>query len=166
MEPLDVLENSSRKPADIYVPRWFSGKDSAYDVTVVNPLQIKYIDKAGTHAGLAAAGASARKVNALRSASEFSVINFVPLAVECFGRWDPLALQHFSALARRLSLRITSSRDRTLKLLMTRLSCVLQKGNAACRMHRFDNTAHQLEERISPSPNLAFSVRALALEVC
>ena len=98
------LHTREWKPDDMYVPRWFSGKDSAYDVTVVNPLQIKYIDKAGTHAGLAAAGASARKVNALRSTSEFSVIDFVPLAVECFERWDQLALQHFSALARRLSL--------------------------------------------------------------
>ena len=65
-------------------------------MTVVNPLQIKYIDKAGTHAGLAAAGASARKVNALRSTSEFSVIGNV---LDDGIRWHSDISQHWQEVS-------------------------------------------------------------------
>ena len=40
-----LLPGTDARPADILLPGWFGGKDTALDITVVNPLQTAYIDQ-------------------------------------------------------------------------------------------------------------------------
>ena len=37
-EVRDLIEGTSARPADLFLPNWTEGQDTALDVTVVNPL--------------------------------------------------------------------------------------------------------------------------------
>ena len=105
-----------------------------YDIAVINPLQLKYIYSAGLTHRVAADGAVAAKCRKNASFSDLAHVDFVPLAVECFGRWD--SQLHFNQLARRLSMRTGTRRETTLKQILQKLSYELQRGNAHCLMQR------------------------------
>ena len=40
-----LLPNSDCRPADVLIPNWTGGKDTAIDVTVVNPMRLDYVSK-------------------------------------------------------------------------------------------------------------------------
>ena len=46
-----IIPGSDARPADVLIPNWTGGKDTALDVTVVNPLQTQLVSRAATHAG-------------------------------------------------------------------------------------------------------------------
>ena len=46
-----LLPGTNARPADVFLPHWSSGKDTAWDVTVVNPLQQELVEAAATTAG-------------------------------------------------------------------------------------------------------------------
>ena len=50
-ESKHLLPGSSRKPADVFLPFWTGGKDTAWDVTVVHPLQASMVARAATTSG-------------------------------------------------------------------------------------------------------------------
>ena len=56
-----LLPGSGRKPADIFLPYWTGGKDTAWDVTVVYPLQSSMVARAATTPGHGAHEAYRRK---------------------------------------------------------------------------------------------------------
>ena len=60
-ESKHLLQGSSRKPADVLLPFWTGGKDTAWDVTVVHPLQSSMVARAATTPGHGAQEAYARK---------------------------------------------------------------------------------------------------------
>ena len=62
-----LLPGADRRPADILVPLWAGGRDAAFDVTVVHPLQDATVVRAATEPGHALNFAHDRK---LRGAEE------------------------------------------------------------------------------------------------
>ena len=58
-----MLPGQGGKPADILVPHWTGGKDTAYDVTVINPLQSAEVSGAATTPGHALNTAQKRKLD-------------------------------------------------------------------------------------------------------
>ena len=48
-----IIPGSDARPADVLIPNWSGGKDTALDVTVVNPLQTALVSRAATKAGSA-----------------------------------------------------------------------------------------------------------------
>ena len=46
MVNLFLLPGEVGRPADVLIPGWSSGKDVAYDVTVINPLQDSEVNQA------------------------------------------------------------------------------------------------------------------------
>ena len=46
-----LIPGSDAKPADVLIPNWSGGKDTAMDITVVNPLQTAFVNGAATTPG-------------------------------------------------------------------------------------------------------------------
>ena len=57
-----LLPGTEAKPADILLPGWSGGKDTALDITVVNPLQTQFINQSAAVAGHALRKAYERKM--------------------------------------------------------------------------------------------------------
>ena len=73
------------------VHHWTLGRDTALDVTVINPLQRGLVDRSAEEAGHALLVAKRRKESGSKTACEREEIAFVPLAVETLGGWDQQA---------------------------------------------------------------------------
>ena len=46
-----LIPGSDARPADVLIPNWIKWKDTAFDVTVVNPLQARFVVRAADRAG-------------------------------------------------------------------------------------------------------------------
>ena len=40
------MPGTDARPADLYIPAWTGGKDTALDITVINPLQVAMVQQA------------------------------------------------------------------------------------------------------------------------
>ena len=58
-----LLPGTESRPADILLPGWTGGKDTALDITVVNPLQTAFIDQTAAVPGHALRKAYERKMS-------------------------------------------------------------------------------------------------------
>ena len=87
-----LLPGSDKRPADVYLPNWSGGRDTALDVTVVNPLRNDYIEREAESPGYASDQASKRKMGQVGQACEREGLVFIPLAVETFGGWGKVAV--------------------------------------------------------------------------
>ena len=52
-----ILPGTEERPADVLIPKWSGGKDTAYDVTAVNPLRLDLAKKSAEEPGFAVAQA-------------------------------------------------------------------------------------------------------------
>ena len=99
-----LLPGDDRRPADVFIPYWAGGRDTALDVTVVNPLQQATLAGAATTAGHALTYAHTRKLRGAEEDCRKQGIAFLPLAVESLGGWHVDAVKEVkkitSALAR------------------------------------------------------------------
>ena len=99
-----LLPGADRRPADILVPLWAGGRDAAFDVTVVHPLQDATVVRAATEPGHALNFAHDRKLRGAEEDCRQQGIAFLPLVAESLGGWHPCAEREVrklgSALAR------------------------------------------------------------------
>ena len=56
------MPGTDAKPADLYIPAWTGGKDTALDITVINPLQVAMVQQAAVTPGHALVKAHKRKM--------------------------------------------------------------------------------------------------------
>ena len=80
-----LLPGADRRPADILVPLWAGGRDAAFDVTVVHPLQDATVVRAATEPGHALNFAHDRKLRGAEEDCRQQGIAFLPLVAESFG---------------------------------------------------------------------------------
>ena len=102
-----LLPDDDLRPADVLVPHWTGGLDTALDVTVIHPLQAATVAGAAASPGHALEVAVTRK-NRGRGALEDcwrQGIKFIPLAVESLGGWHELAVAEIRKLAAALARR-------------------------------------------------------------
>ena len=131
-----ILPGNERRPADIMVPRWTRGQDTAWDVTVVSPLQQATINQAGTDPGCALTMAFDRKVKAVGEQCRQQGVAFIPLAVESLGGWHPTAVAELNKLASALSRHTGQDGAEASRFLFGKLSIQLMRGNAALFVNR------------------------------
>ena len=84
-----LIPGSDKRPADVFLPYWCSGRDTAWDVTVTHPLQKATVTKAVTLPGHAANEAYARKMREAGEECRRQGIVFTPLALETLGGMAP-----------------------------------------------------------------------------
>ena len=82
-----LIPGSDARPADVLIPNRTGGRDTALDVTVVNPLQVALVNRAAVNPGHALEYAFGRKMTASSDACRRADIAFIPLAVETLGGW-------------------------------------------------------------------------------
>ena len=67
-EERDLLPDTQARPGDVLIPHWTGGRDTALDMTVINPLQTHLVGQAATKAGAALEASYTRMMNQAREA--------------------------------------------------------------------------------------------------
>jgi hypothetical protein len=134
-EAPSLIPGSLARPADVYIPMW-RGFKTAFDVTVINPLQQAHKHHAAITAGYALGVARDRKMNLYAQDCRNNDITFVPLPVETFGGWDDTAVDHLREMARMMSGRNHTQNSVAIRHFFQRLSITLQRGNANLLLSR------------------------------
>ena len=118
------------------ISNWTGGKDTALDVTVVNPLQAAMVAQAATTPGHALTCAYNRKMQGTAAACRREGMVFIPLPVETLGGWHDQAVQQVKKLGAALSRQTGQEESEAIRHLFQRLSVLLVRGNAALFLNR------------------------------
>ena len=98
-----LIPGREDRPADVFLPSWTGGQDTACDVTVISPLQRDRVVRAAEEAGSALEFAFRRKMTASFDAYKEQGIHFPPLPIETLGGWHSSAVGAITKLARQLA---------------------------------------------------------------
>ena len=120
----------------MFISGWANGKDAAFDVAVVSPMQEQLKRKAAEEALSAADKRYSDKMKKYRIPCEREGIEFFPLVVETFGGWHPQSAEVITKLARQLSAQSGQPFEETSRHIYQRLSILLTKGNSAMILSR------------------------------
>ena len=138
-----LIPGRNARPADVYIPNWVGGRDTALDVTVVSPLQQALVDRAADEPGFALTHAYQRKMRQSHEDCNSEGISFIPLPVETLGSWHIQAVGNITRLARKLARHTGREDEEVVRHLFQRLGILLMKGNAALMLSRSPDFAQQ-----------------------
>ena len=127
-EVLSLVSSSSSRPADIFFPCWKQGKPTAFDVTVISPLQQLTIQGASVTPSYAIAVGEDRKFHTHLENCLAAGVSFVPLMVESLGGWSDEAVDTLRLIGKQQAQRMGLPPSRSINHLF-RLSIVLWCGN-------------------------------------
>ena len=88
-----LLPGNDKRPADVFIPNWSQGRDTALDITVISPMRLDLMAKEAETPGHALMQAYQRKMRQVGDACELQGIAFIPLPVETFGGWSDGAIK-------------------------------------------------------------------------
>ena len=131
-----LLPGTNARPADVFIPNWTGGRDTALDVTVVSPLLTDRVDNSITTPGHTLEVAFNEKCRDYMEACEREGISFIPLPVETLGGWHKKAVEQLRKLARAQARSSGKEEDDAIRHLFQRLGVLLVKGNAALILNR------------------------------
>ena len=131
-----LLPGRDARPADLLIPRWSGGQDSALDVTVVSALQSAMVAGSATTDGYALQRAFDRKVANAGEACRREGITFIPIAANTLGGWHPVAIEQVKKLGIALARHQGQEEQEAVRHLQQRLSLVLMRGNAQLLVNR------------------------------
>ena len=126
-----LLPGNDKRPADVFLPYWSGGRDTAWDVTVTHPLQAATVVKAASVPGHAATEAYSRKMREAGEECRRQGIIFTPLALESLGGWHNVAVQELKKLGSALARQTGQEEALVVSHLFQKLSVLLMKGNTA-----------------------------------
>jgi hypothetical protein len=131
-----LLPGTSARPADVLIPKWTGGKDTALDVTVVSPLLTDRVDLSITSPGHTLVSAFNDKCRDYLQACEREGLSSIPLPVETLGGWHKKAVEQLRKLARAQARSTGKEEVDSIRHLFQRLGVLLVKGNAALLLNR------------------------------
>ena len=111
-----LLPGADRRPADVLVPHWPGGLDTAFDLTVVNSLQDATVTREAVEPGYALSFAHEQKLRGAEEDCRRQGIAFVPLVVETLGGWHPIAEAQIKKLGSALALHTGQQEGETIPL--------------------------------------------------
>ena len=135
-EPDGLLPGSDDRPADVLIPIWTEGRDTALDVTVVNPLQQALVVRTSEEGDSAVAHAHKEKLRKYEARCSAEAITFLPLAVDTFGGWHKVGLKTITRLGRQLARNLGKDEDEVVRHLRQRLGVLIVRDNAAMMASR------------------------------
>ena len=101
------------------------------------------MDREAQEPGYALQYAWDREMRGADDACNAQRISFIPLPVETFGGWHPVAIRHISRLGRELARSpANASQDSAATHFFQRLALSIQKGNAALILSRSTDIHH------------------------
>ena len=131
-----LIPGSDARPADVLIPNWSGGKDTAMDITVVNPLQAAFINGAATTPGHALTRRYAEKMTKHGEGCRRAGMVFLPLPVETLGGWHDQTVAQVKRLGSALARQTGQDESEAIRHLAQRLAVLLAKGNAALLINR------------------------------
>ena len=131
-----LIPGSNNKPADLLIPSWTGGKDTAIDITVVNPLQVTLLDRAADTPGHALTHRYNEKMAKHGAACSGAGLAFIPMPVETLGGWHDQSVLQVKKIGSALARHTGQEDSVTINHLFQRLSVLLAKGNAALLLNR------------------------------
>ena len=132
-----LLPGTEARPADVLIPHWTGGRDTALDITVINPLQARLVGQAATTAGYALTTAYNRKMTQAGEACRGEGITFVPMPMETLGGWHEATVLQVKKLASAQARQTGEEQSDATRHLYQKLAVLLAKGNAALLLNRF-----------------------------
>ena len=135
-EVRDLVAESDARPADLFLPNWSGGQDTALDITVVNPLQVAMAQQAAATPDYALGKSFDRKLAKHGDLCRQAGVAFVPLPFETLGGWHEVTVREVKKIGSALSRHTGSNEGETIKHVIQRISVLLIKGNAALLLNR------------------------------
>ena len=130
-EPSGLLPGTDERPADVLLPHWTEGRDTALDITVINPLQSELVSKVAKEGDAAVQHAYNRKMTHYYDRCATEGITFIPLAVDVMGGWHKVALATLTRLGRQVARTVGKEEADAVRQLRQRLSVLLMRDNMA-----------------------------------
>ena len=113
------------------LPYWTNGKDTALDITVVNPLQGALINQVAVDGESGVRHAYNAKMAKYDDRCAAEGIAFVRMAVDTFGGWHGAALDVLQKLGRQVARQVGKEEEDGVRQLRQRVSVVLTRDNVA-----------------------------------
>ena len=135
-EVRDLISGSDARPADLFLPNWSEGQDTALDVTVVNPLQVSMIHQASRTPGYALQKSFDRKMSKHGEPCRQMGVVFTPLPMETLGGWHEVTVREIRKIGSALSRHTGGEEGEVIRHIVQRLSILLIKGNASLILNR------------------------------
>jgi hypothetical protein len=127
-----------RRPADVYLPRWFGGVPAAVDFAVTSGVTAAAIAESGADASGPVRGyeRTKRRYGGTDAQCRAAGVAFVPFVMEAEGGFGPSALNVLSRLADDAGRLVGTDRDARAAVAKQRLSIAVQTYNAAAMLAR------------------------------
>ena len=122
-----LIPGSEARPADVLIPNWTHGKDTALDVTVVNPLQAALVNQAATTPGHALSTRHKEKMSKHGEACRSAGMVFIPMPVETMGGWHEQTVGQVKKLGSALARQTGQEDSEAIRHLAQRISILLVK---------------------------------------
>jgi hypothetical protein len=132
----NLIPGSQSRPTDIFIPVWHDRMKTAFDITVVSPMQAALIEHSSAVPSAAIEAQKALKLGTHEDNCRAQHINFVPLIVETFGGWDAGAVKHLKEMASCAAQRLGNDPAIIKRQLFQYLSILLQRGNASLLINK------------------------------
>ena len=134
-----LLPGTDARPADIFLPSWDRGRDTALDVTVISPLQLNLVDRSALNHDLALDTAFSRKMASRFEECRAQSVSLIPLAVETFGGWHSKATVQLKRIASGLARQTVANESIVIRHFFQKLAICLQRTNASLLISRQTN---------------------------
>ena len=129
----------SRRPADVFLPRWRAGLPAALDFAVTSGLRQDIVQRTFVDPTSATSSYEdhKREHNNTETDCEAEGITFIPMVMEADGgSWGSAASKVFAEIAKTNATRTGDSRTTTLSQLYTNLGVTLHRENARAILRR------------------------------
>ena len=98
-----ILPKDQSRPADILVPNWSLSRPAAFDIKVINPLNLQFIQDAAQTCGHAAEIGEEAKHSRNDEACALRGWSCILLVVEVFGGWGNEAINVLSTISKKVA---------------------------------------------------------------
>ena len=132
------VDNSRRRPADVYVPGWAAGVPAALDFAVTAPHRVEYLPLSTTTPAWSANQYAERKAQHLNTARicEMAGVSFVPMVVETTGAWDVAAGAVLHRMAKHAALRHGTETPDEYQAILARCCVAVRRARAQAAIRR------------------------------
>ena len=150
--------DGSRRPADVYLPKWRRGTPAALDFAVTSGLRADMINRSAEDGSAASKSYEDYKCYYMdtKSKCEEEGITFIPVICEANGGgWGPAANIVWNDLAKHKSLLTGETKSIIAAQLLQSLGIILHRENARAVLRRAPNSlGHDSEELLAASVDL------------
>ena len=131
-----ILPKDQSRPADILVPNWSLSHPAAFDIKVINQLNLQFLQEAAQTCGHAAEMGEESKHSANDETCALRGWTCYPLVVEVFGGWGNEAINVLSKLSKKMATQLCRPLIEVISTIYSCLSLILMRQNARAILAR------------------------------